>query len=179
MKRIVTSILLFLPLLSSAGEIASVNFKAIEDDLRTWYLSLPANSELKDRYLEASEGEKRRQEMLQKSMAKAKEEGKKADLSEYFAANSSAAGYRFKQELEVNLKKQLFLIVEEMGLEYDFIYDSSESDPVIYAKEGIDDITPLLRQHILLLTNDRVNSRSHKASESDTPDIPQNGPGLR
>ncbi|MAS96740.1 MAG: hypothetical protein CMO55_26410 [Verrucomicrobiales bacterium] len=171
MKRLLLSLLTLIAFNSNAGEIASVNFSKIEDDLRTWFLSLPENVALSDRYQSTVAGDEQRQKMLKQSMAKAREEGEKADLSEYFQASSNTDGYKFKRELKEQLKKELFLLTQKMNLDYAFIYDSSSSDPVIYAAEGIDDITPLIRQHLLTLMKDITATL-----ESDRPERQPIGP---
>lgn len=174
MKRLFLPLLVLISFHCSAGEIASVNVGKIEDDLRNWFLSLPENSDLKASYQAALDGDEQRQQIYKQSMAKAREEGEKADLTEYFQASSTTDGYKVKRELKEQLKKELFLLIKEMNLEYDFIYDSSSSDPVIFARQGIDDITPLIRQHVLVLMKE--SSITSENIESDQPDVPLNGP---
>lgn len=132
-----------------AADIASVNFKAIKDDLREYYFSKPENAEIKASFLSASQDEKKRLEEMQAAMI----EGKGAvDIKKMISKGGGQERYQLERKIDADLKKEIYLIVTGLGLKYELIYDSSDTDAVIYAKSQVDDITTTVRQAIIDLS---------------------------
>jgi muramoyltetrapeptide carboxypeptidase LdcA involved in peptidoglycan recycling len=131
-----------------AADIASVNFKAIKDDLREYYFSKPENAEIKASFLSATEDEKKRMEDVQAAMT----EGKgSVDLKKMMPKRGGVERYQLERKIDADLKKELYLIVTSLGLKYELIYDASDSETIIYAKSQVDDITTIVKQAIIEL----------------------------
>lgn len=141
-------IVALLALLGPTGypsEIASVNFKAIKEPLMAYYFSHPENAEMEARYEAAASEEKKVQEEIQRSLT----EGKGAiDFQALGSKMGAQKIYELERLIEAELRKELYRIVSGLGLEFDFIFDSSELDSVIYAKSSVQDLTALVKQAI-------------------------------
>ena len=135
-----------LPALSA--DIASVNFNAIKDSLRQYYLSKPENAEINERFKKADLEEKRMREEVQAGMAKGKGS---IDIAKMIPKGNPAARFEVEREIEANLKKELYLIIKDLGLKYELIYDASDVGAIIYAKSQIDDITNTVKQAFIEL----------------------------
>lgn len=130
-----------------AADIASVNVKSIEDELRKYYLSKPENAELKKRYALATEAEKKRDEEMAERL---KDGGKSFDITSLVPKFTGAMDqYELEREIEAGLRKELYLIVSGLGLKYELIYDTSAPGAIIYAKSQVDDLTTVVRQAII------------------------------
>lgn len=129
-----------------AADIASVNFKAIKDDLREYYFTKPENAATKDGYLKASQEEKKRMEEMQATLA----EGKSAiDIKKMVPKPGSTDRYQLERKIDADLKKELYLIISALGLKYELIYDASDAETIIYAKTQVEDITTTVKQAII------------------------------
>ncbi len=138
--------LVFAPVVMFAADIASVNFKALKPDLRSYYLAKPENAQLKARYEAASAGEHERMEQIQAAMA----EGKgKVDVLKMMPKSGDQSPYALERKIDAELRKELYLSVSSLGLKYELIYDGSDSDSVIYAKSQVDDVTTLVKQALI------------------------------
>lgn len=133
-----------LPAVSHAGDIASVNVKAIKDDLRAYYLSKPENAELKVKFEDAKVAEKKQQEAVQKALI----EGEKPFDMKSVMKLGGMDRYQLERNLDKDLNRELYLIVSKMGNDYDFIYDSSSAEMIIYAKKQVVDLTIAVKQAI-------------------------------
>ncbi|NOX99626.1 MAG: hypothetical protein GXP30_07845 [Verrucomicrobia bacterium] len=133
-----------LPAVSHAGDIASVNVKAIKDDLRAYYLSKPENAELKVKFEDAKVAEKKQQEAVQKALI----EGEKPFDMKSVMKLGGMDRYQLERNLDKDLNRELYLIVSKMGNDYDFIYDSSSAETIIYAKKQVVDLTIAVKQAI-------------------------------
>ena len=146
MKPLLFAIALALfPVVGYSGDIASVNFASIKDDLRTYYFAKPENAEIKEKFAAAVRDEKAFMNEIQQKLF----DGKKAvDLSSTARKNRVPDRYQLEKKIDSDIKSELYLIVSRLGLKYDLIYDSS-SDAVIYAKTQIDDITTTVKQAVI------------------------------
>lgn len=135
------------PLACSAADIASVNFKAIKDDLRDYYFSKPENAAIKQQFQAATLEEKKKTEGMQKAIA----EGKSPiDMATAMKAGLGAADrYQLERKIDADLKKELYLIVSSLGLKYELIYDASDAATIIFAKSQVDDVTTTVKQAII------------------------------
>ncbi|MBC7948325.1 MAG: hypothetical protein H7Y42_10630 [Chitinophagaceae bacterium] len=149
MKSLILTLALILsPVATMASDIASVNFKAIKDDLREYYFSKPENAEIKASFLSASADEKKRMEDMQAALT----EGKgSVDIKKMMPKGGGQERFQLERKIDADLKKELYLIVTKLGLKYELIYDSSDTDAVIYAKSQVDDITTTVKQAIIEL----------------------------
>ncbi len=146
LKQILLALIFaLLPALTHAGDIASVNVKAIEDDLRAYYLSKPENAELKVKFEDAKLAEKKQQEAVQKALI----EGKKPFDMKSMMRPGGMDRYQLERNIDKDLNKELYLIVSKMGRDYDFIYDSSSAETIIYAKKQVVDLTIEVKQAII------------------------------
>ena len=136
------------PLAISAAEIASVNFKAIKEDLRGYYFSKPENSEIKEKFEAAVREEKAFQEEMQKKLMDGK---KPIDIRSAMPKGGFSDRFQLEKKIDAEIKKELYLIVKGLGLKYELIYDLSDSESVIYAKSQVDDITTTVKQAIINL----------------------------
>ena len=150
MKSLLAAIALSLfPVATYAGDVASVNFKAIKDDLREYYFSRPENAETKEKFQTAVQAEKKQMEEMQKKVLSG---GKAIDLKEMKALMPSMGAegrYELERKLDTSLKKELYLIVSGLGLKYELIYDASSAETIIFAKSQVDDVTSAVRQAII------------------------------
>lgn len=137
---------MFSPLAACAAEIASVNFDAIKEGLRQYYFAKPENSEIKERFASAIRNEKAFQEEMQKKLM---DGTKPIDLRSAMPKGGVPERYQLEKKIDTEIKKELYLIVVGLGLQYEFIYDSSDSEAVIYAKGPVDDITTTVKQAII------------------------------
>lgn len=135
-----------LPILGHSAEIASVNFKAIKDDLREYYFEKPENAEIKEKFNSAVLEEKAFQDEMQKKIM---DGGKTIDIRSALAKSGMPERYKLEKKIDGEIKKELYLIVTGLGLKYELIYDSSDSETVIYAKSQVDDITTTVKQAII------------------------------
>lgn len=135
------------PVVSFSADIASVNFKAIKEDLRGYYFAKPENAEIKSQFLAATQGEQQRMEAIQSSIA----EGKPVlDPKQLMSLGGSGANkYQLERKIDADLRKELYFIIRSLGLEYELIYDASDADAVIYAKSQVDDVTMIVKQAII------------------------------
>ncbi len=147
MRSLVFAVILsFSSFAAFAAEVASVNFDAIKDDLRKYYLAKPENAKLKKQLEEAAKEEKKQMENMQKMM---RENTKSIDLSEIMAMGEAASRFELENEMDADLKKELYVIISGLGLKYDLIYDSSDTEAIIYSKTQINDVTPAVKQAII------------------------------
>lgn len=138
--------LLVLPITGYSSGIASVNFKLIKEDLREYYFSKPGKSEIKEKFETALRQEEQFQEEIQKRIM----EGKSlVDLEAVMSMGGGLDRYQLERKIDADLRKELYLIVSEMGLDYELIYDASDSGAIIYAKRPVDDLTTIIRQAII------------------------------
>ncbi len=128
-----------------AADIASVNFKAIKEDLREYYLAKPENAEIKAKFQTAVQEEKKQMEEMQKQFM----EGRKSIDLKTASKMGGSERYKLERELDGSLKKELYLIVSQLGLKYELIYDASDSESIIFAKSQVDDLTTTLKQAII------------------------------
>lgn len=134
------------PIIGYSAEIASVNFKAIKDDLREYYFAKPENAELKEKFSSAVRDEKSFQDEIQKKIMDGK---KPIDIRSAMPKGGMPERYQLEKTIDAEIKKELYLIVNGLGLKYELIYDSSDSETVIYAKSQVDDITTTVKQAII------------------------------
>ena len=145
-SKLLAIALIFLPVAINAAEIASVNFKAIKEDLREYYFAKPENIEIKEKFSAAVREEKAFQEDMQKKLIDGK---KPIDIRSAMPKGGAPERYQLEKKIDAEIKKELYLIVTKLGLKYELIYDSSDSETVIYAKSQVDDITTTVRQAII------------------------------
>jgi len=138
--------LLILPIAGHPSEIASVNFNSIKEALREYYFSKPDNSEIKESFETAVREEEEFHEEIQRRMAKGKG---LADLEAAMSTSGRQGRYQIERRIDTHLRKELYLIIKELDLEYDLIYDASDTESTIYAKRPVDDLTALVRQAII------------------------------
>lgn len=137
-------LLLCLPAAAFAGAVASVNFKALNDDLRDYYLAKPENAALREQFDASVADEKAQSEAVMTAVAEGKTQ---LDLRKTMESGlKSASRFELRRKIDAALKKELYRIISDMGLAYEVIYDSSNSDAILFAKTGVDDITVLVRQ---------------------------------
>ena len=154
-------------LLGSPGypsEIASVNFKALKEPLMAYYFSDPENAEMEKRFKAAASEEEKVQEEIQRSLV----EGKGPLDFQALGSKMGAQGiYEMERQIEADLRKELYRIVSGLGLEFDFIFDSSELDSVIFAKRSVQDLTTLVKQAIFdLQAKKRPEPAQSEATEA-------------
>jgi Skp family chaperone for outer membrane proteins len=140
--------LTLLPVVGNAAEIASVNFKAIKDDLREYYFAKPENAEIKEKFTSAVREEKAFQDDMQKKIM---DGNKPIDIRSAIPKGGMSERYQLEKKIDGEIKKELYLIVVGLGLKYELIYDSSDSETVLYAKSQVDDITTTVKQAIIEL----------------------------
>lgn len=143
--KIFALIFALLPSIAYAGDIASVNVEAIKEDLRAFYLSKPENAEIKEKFDAAVIAEKKQEEVMEKALI----EGKKLFDLKSAMESGGVDRYQLERSIDKSLNKELYLIVSGMGGEYDFIYDSSSAETIIYAKKQVDDLTIQVKQAII------------------------------
>ena len=134
------------PITDYAAEIASVNFKAIKEDLREYYFAKPENAEIKEQFSSAVREEKVFQDDMQKKIMDGK---KPIDIRSALPKGGVPERYQLEKKIDGVIRKELYLIVTGLGLKYELIYDSSDSETVIYAKSQVDDITTTVKQAII------------------------------
>ncbi len=134
------------PMTAFAADIASVNFKAIADDLREYYFSKPENSEVKEQYNAAREAEKKFQNDIQEQV---KNGDKPIDLRSAMPPKGMMNRFELDRKIDADLKKELYRIISDLGLKYELIYDASETGAIIYAKAQVDDVTTIVKQKII------------------------------
>ena len=150
MKSLLLAIALFLPAIATyAADIASVNFKAIKDDLREYYFSKPENAEIKEKFQTAVQAEKKQMEEMQKKVLGGGKSIDLKDMKSLMPGIGTEGRYELERKLDVSLKKELYLIVSGLGLKYELIYDASNADTIIFAKSQVDDVTTAVRQAII------------------------------
>ena len=152
--------LLILPLTVYPSGIASVNFKSIKGDLRDYYFSKPGNKEIKERFETAVQEEEKFHEQIHKRMM----EGQAPIDFEAVMSMGSSGGperYKLERKIDADLRRELYLIVRELNLEYDLIYDASDAEAIIFAKRPADDLTAIIRQAII--------DHQRKAGSRQTP----------
>ncbi len=149
MKSLILALTFILTATASfAADIASVNFKAIKDDLREYYFAKPENTEIKNKYSSATQEEKKRLDEMQATIA----EGKSAiDIKKMIPKSGSMDRFQLDRKIDADLKKELYIIITGLGLKYELIYDASDAETVIYAKSQVDDITTTVKQAIIEL----------------------------
>ena len=135
-----------------SADIASVNFDAIKADLREYYFSKPENAEAKKDFEASVQEEKNYMEQIEKRVM---EGNKTLDLTKMTPPGMSRSRYAVERQLNVELKKELYQLVSGLGLKYDLIYDSSNTDAIIFAKSQVDDVTTTVRQALLDLAKKR------------------------
>jgi len=138
--------ILLSPLAAFPADIASVNFDAIKDSLRQYYLAKPQNAEIKERLEKASREEKRMMEEVQAGISKGKGS---LDIAKIFPKGSPTERFEVEREVDMKVKEELYLIIKELGLKYELIYDASKAGTIIYAKSQIDDLTTTVKQAII------------------------------
>jgi transposase len=136
--------LAIMPAVSYAADIASINFKSIKDDLRAYYFAKPENAEIKTQFDTLSQDEQKRMAEMQAAMAK-------GDVKKMIGKTGGMERYNLEKKIDSDIKKELYLIISGMGLKYELIYDSSESETVIFAKSQVDDITTTVKQAVIEL----------------------------
>ena len=87
-------------------------------------------------------------EEVQAGMAKGKGS---IDIAKMIPKGNPAGRFEVEREIEANLKKELYLIIKDLGLKYELIYDASDVGAIIYAKSQIDDITNTVKQAFIEL----------------------------
>jgi len=144
--KLLAIVLMLSPLAINATEIASVNFKAIKEDLREYYFAKPENSEIKEKFESAVLEEKAIQDEMQKKIM----DGKKTiDIKSAMPKGGGFHRFQLEKKIDAEIKKELYLIVTGLGLRYELIYDSSDAETIIYAKSQVDDITTTVKQAII------------------------------
>ena len=165
MKSILTIVaLLVLPVTGSSGGNASVNFEALKDHLMAYYFSDPANADLKSQLETAVREEEKFNSELQKKI----KEGSPIDIPSLEPMSGEKSRYMLERRIESDLRKELYFIVSGLGLEYDFIYDASDSEAIIFAKSPVDDLTTIVKQAIL----DHLSKKSLGQSKPDAQKDP-------
>ncbi|MEO7098384.1 MAG: hypothetical protein ABI162_03405 [Luteolibacter sp.] len=134
------------PITSYAAEIASVNFQALKEGLREYYFAKPENAEIKEKFSSAVREENAFQEDIQKKIMDGK---KPIDIRTSMPKGGVSERYQLEKKIDAEIRKELYLIVKGLGLKYELIYDSSDSETVIYAKSQVDDITTTVKQAII------------------------------
>lgn len=134
------------PLATMAADIASVNFKAIKDDLREYYFSKPENAAVRDSYKTATEADKKFQEEIQQKIEQGKEP---IDIRSAIPKRGMLDRIELDRKLDSDLRKELYRIVSGLGLKYELIYDASDTETIIYAKSQVDDLTTTVKQAII------------------------------
>lgn len=134
------------PVASHAADIASVNFKALQEDLRGYYFSKPENAGIKEKFNAAARDEAAFQEDIQKKIMNGKDP---IDMRTAMPKGGFPERFQLEKKIDADIKKELYLIVSKLGLKYEFIYDSSDAGAVIYAKSQVDDITTTVRQAVI------------------------------
>jgi len=147
-SKLLAIVLMLSPLAINAAEIASVNFNAIKEDLREYYFAKSENSEIKEKFESAVREEKVFQEEMQKKLMDGKEP---IDIRSAMPKGGMPVRFQLEKKIDAEIKKELYLIVKGLGLKYELIYDSSDSESVIYAKSQVDDITTTVKQAIINL----------------------------
>ena len=105
----------------------------------------PENADLKEKHEEVVLKEAEYEKKLHETISSGK-----LDLNKHaFADHGAFSEFSFKRSLDGKLRKEVYLLIKKEGLDFDFIYDSSATDLVFYAKSGTTDITHLLRQAII------------------------------
>jgi hypothetical protein len=145
-SKLFAILLAIFPLTAFGADIASVNFNALKDALREYYFSKPENADLKERFNAAEEVEKKFESDIQDKIAKG---DKPVDFRAAMPPKGMMGRFELERKIDADLKKELYLIISELGLKYDLIYDASETGAVIYAKAQVDDVTTLVKQKII------------------------------
>lgn len=146
MKSLLVVLLCCLSVFNTIGaDIASVNFKGIKDELRAYYFAKAQNAEQKAKFEAAVQEEEKQMEELQKSLRS----GNKPDFDTLAAKKFGVSRFELERKLNADLKQELYLLISGLGLKYELIYDSSDSEAIIFAKSQIDDITPTVKQAII------------------------------
>ena len=145
-SKLLAIVLMLSPLAINATEIASVNFRAIKEDLREYYFAKPENLEIKEKFESAVRQEKAFHEELQKKLIDGK---KPIDIRSAMPKGGVPERFQLEKKIDTEIKKELYLIVTGLGLKYELIYDSSDSETIIYAKSQVDDITTTVKQAII------------------------------
>ena len=141
--------LAILPLTGVSAEIASVNFNSVKEDLRELYFSKSENAEVKSKFEELNSADKKQTDEMHKNLMDGK---KPLDMKSSMKAGlTSSERYSFGRKIDADLKKELYGIIVGLGLKYELVYDSSDSEAVIFAKSQIDDVTIIVKQAIIEL----------------------------
>jgi hypothetical protein len=141
------------PIAGFAADIASVNFQAIKDDLREYYLAKPENAELKTKYEALVLHEKSRQEEMQKTLLEGKSP---VNLASAMKSGMGAMDqFQLERKIDAGFRKELYLIVSALGLKYELIYDASDTTAIIYTKSQVDDLTVTVKQALIDKQKDR------------------------
>ena len=160
MKKILPIIaLIVLPVAGYPSGNASVNFEALKEHLMACYFSNPENAEIQKQFQAAVQAEEKYHAEITKSIS----EGIPLDIEAPIAVAGASGRYEIERRIDGDLRKELYLIVSSLGLEYDFIYDASDSDAIIYAKAPVDDLTTIVKQAIL----DRLKEKSQVQGKPD------------
>ena len=149
MKPILFAIALaIIPAMAISADIASVNYKAVREDLREYYFSKPENAKFKAQYTSAVSDEIAFHEKMRKEI---RDGQKPTDMQVAMMQGGMNSSIRFQldRKIDSDIKKELYLIIAGLGLKYELIYDSSEYGTVIYATSQIDDITTTVKQAII------------------------------
>ena len=144
-KLLAITLALF-PVAGCAAEIASVNFKALKEDLREYYFAKPENVEIKEEFNSAVREENTFREDIQKKFLDGE---KPVDIKTMMSKGGRPELYLLEMKIDVEIKKELYIIITRLGLKYELIYDSSDSEAIIFAKSQVDDITTTVKQAII------------------------------
>ena len=148
--------IMFSPCAGFSAEIATVTLSSIKDELRDYLFSKPGNAELKKQYEEAEVEKNRFMEEMQKKVMRGESP---VDLTDRGLAGVMINPFELEQKVDALMKKELYLIVSDMGLEYYFIVDDSATDAVIFAKGPVANLTPILRQKIYDLGREKNSAQ--------------------
>jgi hypothetical protein len=149
-SKLLAVLIAIFPMATLAADIASVNFKALREDLREYYFSKPENAATRDSFKAATESEKKFHEEIQQKIEKGKGP---IDIRSALPKKGVMDRFDLERKIDSDLKKELFRIVSGLGLKYELIYDASDPEAIIYAKSQVDDITTTVRQAIIELGN--------------------------
>ena len=140
-----------------ATEFASVNFEIIEEDLKEYVLRKPEYQEtfktLEDRQcvmpeIKTDEDGKIYMDGMQKKM--------QAQMSQS----------KLEERLELVLKRELYHVIKELGLEYTFIYDTGAEEDIFFSSVEVDDITSKIKQALYDLL---ASGESERELEKEQP----------
>lgn len=146
--QLIALLFAFSPAAVFAADIASVNFNAVKDDLREYYFAKPENAEIRDKFKAATESEKSLHAQIEENLRSG---DKPIDFRSLMPKGGAMDRFDVERKINAALRKELYLIVSGLGLKYELIYDSSDSDAVIYAKSQVDDITTTVKQAVIEL----------------------------